>query len=144
MARFSKGSSISDVMTPSPRTLGMDATCTEGARAMRDDNVGAVLLTEGDELRGIVTDRDITVRAAAEGMDCASTSLGEIATTDPVTIDSSSSLEDAVNLMRDNDVRRIPVTEGGRPSGIISLGDIALATNAEPVLEEISSSPPNN
>jgi CBS domain-containing protein len=142
--RFSKGSSIREVMTRNPTTCTPDSTITDAARAMRDDDIGDVLIVEGDELRGLVTDRDIAVRAVAEGMDTTSTPAIQIATTDLVTLEADATIEDAIRLMKEKDIRRLPVTDGGRPVGVVSLGDLAVARDEDSALADISAASPNN
>jgi CBS domain-containing protein len=144
MARFSKDDSIREVMTDSPVTCPPDATLVEGAQAMRDKDIGGVLLVEGDELKGFVTDRDITVRGVAEGKDVESTSLSEVATTDLTTCEADATIEDAIRLMKEHDIRRLPITDGGKPAGIVSLGDLAMARDEDSALADISAASPNN
>jgi CBS domain-containing protein len=136
--------SIREVMTKDPVTLAPDAPIAEAARAMRDNDTGAILVSEGDQVRGLVTDRDIAVRAVADGRDPERTSLGEIATTDLRTVDADASVEDAIEVVRGSDVRRVPVVEDGKPVGIVSIGDLAIERDEESALADISSAPRNN
>jgi CBS domain-containing protein len=136
--------SIREVMTTNPVTLAPDAPIAEAARAMRDNDTGAILVSEGDHVRGLVTDRDIAVRAVADGRDPDRTSVGEIATTDLRTVDADSSVEDAIAVVRGSDVRRVPVVEDGKPVGIVSIGDLAIERDEESALADISSAPRNN
>ena len=137
--------SIREVMTPDPRTVSADATVEEAAREMRDGDVGPVIVTRnGGEICGIVTDRDIAVRAVAEGRDPTSTKVGEIATESVTTLTPEQSIEDAERLMREHDVRRLPVVQDGRPAGIVSLGDLAIERDSDSALADISQAPPNN
>jgi CBS domain-containing protein len=135
---------ISDVMTPEPRTCDVDASALDAAREMRDADIGDVLVTEQDRLCGIVTDRDIVVRVIAEGRDPGSTKLGEACTRDVATLSPDDSVEDAIRLVREQDVRRIPVVEDGRPAGIVSIGDLAIARDSDSALADISAAPANN
>jgi CBS domain-containing protein len=136
--------SIREVMTKDPVTLAPDAPIAEAARAMRDNDTGAILVSEGDQVRGLVTDRDIAVRAVADGRDPERTSVGEIATTDLRTVDADASVEDAIEVVRGSDVRRVPVVEDGKPVGIVSIGDLAIERDEESALADISSAPRNN
>ena len=137
--------SIRDVMTADPRTLPADATLEDAAREMANDDIGAVLVTEnGGSLAGILTDRDIVVRAIAEHRDPSSTTVGDVATRDVQALSPDSSIEDAIKLVREKNVRRIPVVEDGRPAGIVSIGDLAVARDSDSALADISSEPPNN
>ncbi|HEX2239759.1 MAG TPA: CBS domain-containing protein [Actinomycetota bacterium] len=136
--------SIREVMTKDPITLDSGATITEAARAMRDSDVGNVIVLESGKICGIVTDRDITVRAVAEGRAAESTRLGDICTRDITTISPDDSVDDAARLMREKAIRRLPVVENDQPVGIVALGDLADGGDAGRTLEGISEAPPNN
>jgi CBS domain-containing protein len=101
-------------------------------------------VSDGGQLSGLLTDRDIAVRAVAEGLDPNSTTAGEICTSNTITLDSSSSIGDAIKAMRDANIRRVPVLENGSPVGIVSLGDLAQALDQESALADISSAGQNN
>jgi CBS domain-containing protein len=117
--------SISEVMTHDPRTLTPDSTIGEAARMMRDDDVGSIPLVEGSKLVGTVTDRDIVVRVVAEGR-ALDTTINEIASRHLVTVDPQQSVEEAMRLMAEHQVRRLPVCEeDGRIVGIVAQADIA-------------------
>jgi CBS domain-containing protein len=131
-------------MTHDPRTVEPSATLTEVARIMRDDDIGAVVLVENGAAAGLVTDRDIVVRAVADGRDPNSTSVAEVASRDLRTLTPDQNVEDAIALMRDWDVRRVVVVQDGRPVGIVSLGDLAIERDPDSVLADISGEPPNN
>lgn len=135
---------IRDVMTCDPRTSDVTSTATDAARIMRDADVGPVIVLDGDQVRGIITDRDITVRAVAEGKDPNAIRLDEIITKDVITIGPDDSIEGAIRIMRESAVRRLPVVEQGRPIGIVSLGDLAIDADGEKALADISAAPPNN
>ena len=111
---------------------------------MRDNDIGGVVITDGEQLKGFVTDRDIAVRAVADGMDVNSTTVAEIATRDVTTLEADSTIEDAIRLMKEQDIRRLPITDGGKPAGIVSLGDLAMARDDDSALADISSASPNN
>ncbi len=113
-----------DVMTPSPRTVASSATVGEAAKLMRDEDVGSLPVVHQDRLVGVVTDRDIAVRVVAEGRD-ASTPVAEVASDHPVTVDPLADLEQALQLMAEHQVRRLPVVDGGRLVGVIAQADIA-------------------
>ncbi len=91
-----------------------------------------------------MTDRDITVRAVAEGRDAEGTKLGDICTRDVTTLTPDDSVEDASRLMREKAIRRLPIVENDRPVGIVALGDLAEEGDAGHTLEDISEAPPNN
>ena len=134
---------VNQVMTADPRTVESGDTIVEAARAMRESDAGDVLVVEQGRLTGIVTDRDITVRAVAEGRDPNETRVGEVATTDVRTLTPDQSVDDALRLMREHDVRRIPVVQDGRPAGIVSLGDLAIERDEDSVLADISAAAPD-
>ncbi|MEV4255559.1 CBS domain-containing protein [Spirillospora sp. NPDC049652] len=132
-------------MTRRPRSLPRESTLHEAARLMRDEGIGDVLVTAAGRLCGMVTDRDIVVRAVAEDWDARITSLGEVCTADLATVRPDDDAATAARLMRERAVRRLPVVdEKRRPVGIISLGDLAdCDTLSAPTLEEIWRAPPN-
>jgi CBS domain-containing protein len=119
------GKSIQEVMTSNPTTVEAGGTVVEAAKIMKQEDVGIVPIVEGDRLVGTVTDRDIAVRIVAEGKDPQSTSVGEIASTDLVTVDPQHDLDEALRLMASHQVRRLPVVEGGRLVGIVAQADVA-------------------
>jgi CBS domain-containing protein len=136
---------IRDVMTNDPATCRTDDTALDAARAMKEGDFGSVtVVNEDDEVRGIVTDRDIVVRCVAEGKPPAETKISEIFTTEPTTLSPDDSIEDAVDSLREAHVRRLPVVEDGRVVGIVSIGDLAEARDERSALADISAAPPNN
>jgi CBS domain-containing protein len=135
---------VRDAMTENPRTVDAGATVTEIAKEMSQADVGAILVTEADALSGIVTDRDIVVRAVAEGRDPDEVRAGDVCTSDPQTLSPDDELGDAVRSVKESNVRRLPVVEDGKPVGILSLGDLAEQLDPESVLADISAAPANN
>ncbi|MEV4063292.1 CBS domain-containing protein [Nonomuraea dietziae] len=136
---------VREIMTPAPVSLPSGATLTEAAKQMRDHHIGDVLVVDDDRLLGIVTDRDIVIRAIAEGSDPGRTSLGEVCSREGLTcVTPQDDAEQAVELMRSKAIRRIPVLEDGRPVGVVSLGDLALERDSRSVLADISAAPANN
>ncbi|HWM21851.1 MAG TPA: CBS domain-containing protein [Ilumatobacteraceae bacterium] len=135
---------VADVMTANPVVFGADASLVEAATAMRDRNIGDVLVERDGALCGIVTDRDIVVRGLAEGNDPGELTLGDIATTDLETVSANDEVEEVVSKMEGSAVRRIPVVDGGRAIGILSIGDLAEYRDRDSALGQISSAPPNN
>ena len=136
--------SIREVMTADPQTVPADATLKDAAREMKQDDIGAVLIEDNGTVAGILTDRDIVVRAIAEGRDPSSTKVADVATRDVKALSPDSSVEDAVRIVREQNVRRIPVVQDGRPAGIVSIGDLAIERDTESALADISSEPSNN
>jgi len=136
-------SSVNEVMTPDPVCLDKNAPVRDAARAMRDENIGNVIITAGDRVFGILTDRDIVVRCVAEESDIEACTCGKVCSADVATIEPGASLEEAIQLMREHAIRRLIVTEGERPVGILSLGDLAQERDPDSVLGDISAAPPN-
>jgi CBS domain-containing protein len=116
---------------------------TAVARIMRDQDLGAVLVTDGDELRGLVTDRDLVVRSLAEGGDPERTTVAGACSDDLVTVTPEDDLDHAIELMREHAVRRVPVIDHGHPVGIVSLGDAAMERDPGSALGDISVARPN-
>jgi CBS domain-containing protein len=134
---------VEEIMTTNPRTVNVDDTVLEAAQVMRDSDIGDVVVVEDGQVTGIVTDRDIVVRAAAEGRDADSTTVGDVATTGIQAIDPEASVDDALRTMREHDIRRLPVVKNGRPVGIISLGDLAVEREPDSTLADISAAAPD-
>ena len=117
---------VRDVMTPGPIVVEYDQTIGETARIMRDWGVGAVLVVDQQVLRGLITDRDLVVRAVAEANGPAAI-VGPLSTGNLIAVDADADAHEAGRLMRRNAVRRLPVLQDGQVAGIISLSDLALA-----------------
>ena len=136
---------IQDVMTRVVHSVGEHASIREVARLMRDENVGDVLVTDAQgKLCGIITDRDVVVRAVAESDDIDSLRAIDICTDHVVTLDASSGVDDAVKLMTEKAIRRIPVVENDIPIGIVTIGDLAAQREPASALGMISQAAPNN
>jgi CBS domain-containing protein len=111
---------------------------------MRDADISNVIVLDAaGQISGIVTDRDIVVRVVAQGKDPSTTPLGEIFSQELTTLSPTSSVEEAVKLMREKALRRLPVVENGCPIGIVSLGDLAIERDPSSALGDISTAPPN-
>jgi CBS domain-containing protein len=136
---------IQDIMTKQVHTVGRETSLLEVARMMRDQRIGDVLVTDRDgTLCGIVTDRDIVVRADAVARPLDRTQVGDICTDQLVKLAPSSSIDEAVELMRKHSVRRVPVVEDGHAVGIVTIGDLARHKDPNSALAQISSAAPNN
>ena len=134
---------IGEVMTPNPKALAQSATIMEAACAMRDNDIGDVVVLDNGRLCGILTDRDIVVRALAAGCDPYRTSVGEICSRALVTLAPEDSTGEAVRVMRERAIRRLPIEEHGRVVGIVTLGDVAVDADRRSALADISAAPPN-
>jgi CBS domain-containing protein len=110
---------------------------------MREQDIGAVLVTEGDQLRGLVTDRDLVVRLLAQGGDLRDKEVREACSEELVSVSPEDEIDRAVELMREHAVRRLPVVEGGHAVGIVSLGDLAVEREPGSALGEISAAEPD-
>ena len=128
---------VSDVMTPNPVTIPSGASVREAASLMRDRDIGDLLVVDTDTLEGIVTDRDIVVRAIAIGRDPEHVTVGEVASRAPVTLRADQRAYEAVDRMRKHAVHRLPVLDHGRPIGIVSIGDLALKLEERGVLAAV-------
>ncbi len=134
---------VRDVMSANPIRFDCNASMADAARAMRQHDIGDVLVTENGRLLGIVTDRDIVVRGIAEGKPL-NAKLGDICSEKLVTVSVDAPLETAVDLMRQHVVRRLPVIENGKPIGVVSLGDLAGVKAPESALGQISQAAPTH
>ena len=135
---------LQDVMSTTPVTLPATATVAQAAKCMRDDDIGDVIVMDGGRVFGILTDRDIVVRAMAEDCDPISTSIRDICSGDLVTLSPEDDVKRAVDIMKQRAIRRIPVCQDGNPVGIVSIGDLAIESNGEKALADISAAKPNN
>lgn len=131
-------------MTTDPVTLAPDTPVQQAARAMREKDVGNVLVVEGDQVRGIVTDRDIVVRGLADRGDLSDCHLSDVCSEPLVTAGPDDDVDTAITKMRENAVRRIPVVENGRPVGVLSLGDAAIEKDSSSALADVSAARGND
>jgi CBS domain-containing protein len=134
---------VRDVMTPYPQSVSPDTPVIEAARMMRTNDIGNIVVLEGSRLWGILTDRDIVVRGLAEGLDPACTPVGEICSRELSTVTPDDSVAQAVTIMREKAIRRLPVVQGDEVVGIVSIGDLAVDRDRRSALADISAAPPN-
>lgn len=134
---------VRDVMTKDVVTCQAGDNLARAARKMRDEDIGAVLVMKDSKLCGIVTDRDIAIRAVAEGKDPNQVKLSDVCSQEVVSITPDKSVNEAVQMMRDKALRRLPVVDGGKPVGVVSLGDLAVERDGKSVLASISAAEPN-
>jgi CBS domain-containing protein len=134
--------SIRDAMTSKPCAIDADKSVAYAAKMMRDEDVGFAPIVEGDRLIGAVTDRDIAVKVVSEGKDPQTTTVLEIASTDLVTVHPDQDLDEALQLMAHNQVRRLPVMgQDGQLVGVLAQADVAQEAQAAEtgrMVEEIS------
>jgi CBS domain-containing protein len=120
------GKPIREMMSSNPCAIDAEKPVAYAAKMMRDEDVGLAPIVEGDRLVGTLTDRDIAIRVVAEGKDPQSTAVREVASTDLVTIDPEENLDEALRLMAQHQVRRLPVVEeDGRLVGVVAQADVA-------------------
>ena len=127
-----------DVMKADIITASPTESVATVARRMRDRAVGAVLVVDGDALRGIFSERDLLNRVVAEGRDPETTTVRDVATVDPVAVDADTHVRDCAVILREKGVRHLPVVEGTRPVGIISGRDFfeAVVEEFERLIDE--------
>ncbi|GID32742.1 hypothetical protein Abr02nite_77250 [Paractinoplanes brasiliensis] len=119
--------SVAEVMTRQVVYLPEATMLDEAAQVMRDRSIGDVVVTRGPTMIGVVTDRDIVVRAIAEDLPPKTTSLGEITSHELIMVEQSATVDEAVQAMRERNVRRLLVCDADRKVvGILSLSDVAL------------------
>ncbi len=132
---------VSDIMTLDPETCQPGSTLREVARKMSAGDFGSMPVVEGDRLVGVVTDRDIAIRGVAEGLG-SDAEVGQVMTPDPVCVSPDTDVEEAVDIMEEEQIRRLYVTnDDDQLIGVVALADIALAEDDElsgEALEQIS------
>jgi len=135
---------VRDVMSTPVESVGLDAPVRVAAKQMQRRRIGDVFVVDdAGQLRGIVTDRDLAVRAIAEDRSL-DTPVQEIMSPIAAAVSPTATVSAALDLMRQHEVRRLPVVEEGRPHGVVSLGDVSRSGGAGEVLADISTAPANN
>ncbi|MFF6779622.1 CBS domain-containing protein [Streptomyces sp. NPDC012510] len=134
---------VREVMTQGVVAVRPDASLVEAAQLMRAQDVGDVLVASDGDVIGVLTDRDITLRAVADGADPLTVSAQSVCTPHPVVIGPDDAVSAAVALMRGHAIRRLPVMEDGHPVGMVSLGDLAVSQDPGSALADISRAEPN-
>src|SRR4051794_39553778 len=132
---------VRDAMTSNPRTTSSSQSLADAAQIMKSEDVGSVPVVDEGRLVGVVTDRDIAIRAVAEGADARTTSVGDVASRELVTVEPEEDLDQALALMARHRVRRLMVVERGQLVGILAQADVAEEVKdkkAGELLEEIS------
>lgn len=129
-----------DIMTPSPRCIGENDSLRIAATVMSDLDVGALpICGEDSKLKGMLTDRDIVVRAIALGLDPETTPASALAQGKPVTVDANDDIDVALERMQEHQIRRVPVIEDHLLVGIVSQADIARSLSAQQTGETVES-----
>lgn len=136
---------IREIMTPNPVVMNVNDTVGDAARMMRDRDIGCLLVVDAsDRLCGLVTDRDLVVRGLADGKDPRGRKLQEVCSEAITELTPDDTVDNAIKLMAKKHIRRIPIMEGTRPVGVLSLGDLAVERDPDSVLSSISNAVPNN
>ena len=139
------GTKVREVMTDRPRCVSMETPISEVAQLMESEDIGSLPVLEGDQLAGMITDRDIVVRAIAQGKDPRGMPVREVASRELVTVYADDDLSNALKKMASQQVRRLPVVdEENRLVGVLAQADVALEVKEKAVgemVEEISKSP---
>ena len=139
------GTKVHEVMTDRPRVVTPETPVSEAAQLMKNDDIGSLPILDGEQLAGMVTDRDIVIRAVAEGKDPRGMPVREVASRELVTVNADEELSRALQLMASQQVRRLPVVDDdGRLVGILAQADVAVEAKEKDVgemVEEISKSP---
>jgi CBS domain-containing protein len=117
---------VADVMTPGVETTTSSQALQDAARTMREGDFGSMPVVDDGRLVGILTDRDIVVRGVAEGLDPSVARVGDVASRTPVAVAPDQDLDEAMELMAEHRVRRLPVVDDGRLVGVVSQADVAL------------------
>ncbi|GAA5123741.1 CBS domain-containing protein [Haloechinothrix salitolerans] len=134
---------VRELMASAPVEMDARTSVHEAAKKMREADIGDVLVTENGTLCGIVTDRDIVVRALAATEDLSGHRLGDICSRQLITVRPDEDADDAIARMREHAIRRIAVVEDSRPVGMLSIGDAAVEKDPRSALADISAAPAN-
>jgi CBS domain-containing protein len=132
---------VRDLMTAGPTSVPSDAMAVEAARRMLADDVGSLPVVDGETLVGMVTDRDLVLKVVAKDLDPNKIPVADVCTQNPVTVGAEESLDEALQRMAKEQVRRLPVVSDGQLVGILAQADVARHANAEStgrLVEEIS------
>jgi CBS domain-containing protein len=139
------GTKVREVMTDRPRCVTLETPISEVAELMESEDIGSLPVLDGEQLAGMVTDRDIVVRAIAKGKDPRGMPVREVASREPVTVYAEDDLSSALKKMASEQVRRLPVVDDdNRLIGVLSQADVAIEAKEKSVgemVEEISKSP---
>ena len=136
------GTKVRDVMTARPRCVAPETPLSEAAQLMESEDVGSLPVLDGEQLAGMITDRDIVIRAVARGKDPRGMPVREVSTRDVVAVGFEEDLSEALKLMASHKVRRLPVIDDeNRLVGVVSQADVAMEAKEKAVgemVEEIS------
>lgn len=129
---------VQEIMTKSVEAIGPTATLVDAAQKMRSFDVGALPVVKDGSIEGMITDRDITIRAVAEGLNPKVTKVSEVMTPSAVTVNEDKDVKEAAKLMEKHQIRRLVVTDSsGKPSGFLAQADLALREADEHLTSEV-------
>ena len=135
---------VRDLMNQKPIKVPSSSSLSDAARKMREADVGAIVVEDDGKIRGLITDRDIAIRAVAQGRDPNTTRVVDICSTELTTLSPNDDVDRAIDMMRKKAIRRVPVVDASNQAvGILSLGDLAMERDPRSVLGQISAAPPN-
>jgi CBS domain-containing protein len=135
---------VRDLMNQKPIKVPSSSSLIDAARKMREADVGAIVVEDDGKICGLITDRDIAIRAVAQGRDPNTTRVVDICSKELTTLSPNDDLERAIDMMRKKAIRRVPVVDASNQAvGILSLGDLAMERDPRSVLGQISAAPPN-
>ncbi|MBU5486066.1 CBS domain-containing protein [Clostridium sp. MSJ-11] len=120
---------VKDVMTKSLATLSPEDTVERAAQMMREHNIGSLPICDGDKVIGIITDRDVALRSAAEGENAQRQTVRNIMSSNPVIVSPEIEAREAARIMSERQIRRLPVVENNSLVGMLSLGDLSVEPN---------------
>ena len=132
---------VKDVMTSGPTSIASDAMVVEAARRMLSEDVGSLPVVDGDQVVGMITDRDVVLQVVAKDLDANKVPVSTVCSESPVTAEADESLDDALAKMAKEQLRRLPVVSDGRLVGILAQADIARTARPEStgrLVEDIS------
>jgi CBS domain-containing protein len=136
---------IRELLSKQPVTVQASSPVIEAACRMRAARVGAVIVEDDGKVCGIVTDRDIAIRAVAQGLDTEHTPVSDICSKELTTLSPDDDISRALQLMREKAIRRVLVVDSqDRALGVVSLGDVAIERDSSSVLGQISAAPANH
>lgn len=140
---------VRDVMTANPQTVTQGDNLLQAARIMRDQDTGVVPVVDGRKVIGLITDRDIVVRAVAEGKDASGVRINEVMTKNVRSVKEDAAVDEVLSLMSGAEIRRVPVVNSSDELvGIVSIGDLSTRTDRDNkvgrTMEKIAEAPPNN
>lgn len=129
---------VGDIMTRDVISVSPHDNTMYAAELMNSHNIGAVPVVDNGQVKGMLTDRDIVLRCVSQGRDAKTVKVSEIMTTGALFVSSNQAVTDAIDIMATEQVRRLPVVDDGKISGMLSFADVARQRNDEEIAKAIS------